>query len=48
MDLTPEEINSLAVMLACIIAKNSTKKEILSFKFFLSQVLCNLNTYLFD
>lgn len=48
MNLTPEEMNTLAVLIACIIAKDSTKKEILSFKLLLSQVLSNLSSYLLD
>ena len=48
MDLTPEQINSLAVTIASILVKDKSKKEIIEIKIFLSQILCNLSTYLFD
>ncbi len=48
MKLTSEEINSLAVLLASILAKNASKKEIILFKVFLSQVINNLSSYLLD
>lgn len=48
MKLTPEEINSLAVIIACLLGKNSTKKEIINIKVFLSQIINNLGSYLLD
>lgn len=47
-NLTPEEINSLAVALASILAKDCNKKEIISLKFFLSLLINNLATYILD
>ena len=48
MDLTADEINFLAAALASVLSKGCSKKEIINLKCFLSQVICNLGTFLID
>jgi len=48
MNLTPEEINSLAVIIANILAKGKSKKQIIEIKNLIGQIICNLTTYLID
>ena len=45
-DLTPEEKNSLAVLVASFLAQGNNKKDIIEIKLFLLQVINNLATYL--
>lgn len=46
--MTPEEINSLAVVIASVLAKDCNKKEILNLKHLLQQIISNLCSYLLD
>ena len=48
MNLTPEEINSLAVIIASLLSKDASKKEIINIKIFLSQIINSLSSYLID
>ena len=45
-DLTPEEKNSLAVLVASFLAQGNEKKDIIEIKLFLLQVINNLATYI--
>lgn len=46
INLTPEEKNSLAVIVASFLACDKDKKDILEIKFFLLQVINNLSAYI--
>ena len=46
MKLTPEEFNSLAVVVASILAKGEDKESICKIKEFLLQVISNLTIYI--
>lgn len=46
MKLTPDEFNSLAVIVASILAKGEDKDAICNIKTFLLQVINNLSIYI--
>jgi len=46
MKLTPEEFNSLAVIVASILAKGEDKDTICKIKSFLLQIINNLSVYI--
>lgn len=46
MKLTPEEFNSLAVIIASILAKGEDKETVCSIKDFLLQIISNLSVYI--